>query len=327
MAVAVTVTACGRAEQKPDGGGSMAGGPAGETGGRSSGGSGGDAAGSDSTQGGAGQTGGGAGIHGMAADGGGGTAGGSCPNGSCASGGAGRSGASGEAGKGGTSGIDTGGTAGQGVGEGGMSDSGSAGMGATGGVPTDVLDPGLPTPSHDCRTDTTGDCVSLAGTYDGMPVDEVILEADCSGAAVHAGKWPIACDRVGGDPNARVLLDVPIVRPGSYYLAISPDDRAGVDFQYTVDFTNTIALFAGNLVSAELAYTVVVTSAPYRTVSGTFHGIWSDPDSACLSLGSSACGTAELNVTFRSSTRYGSCFDDTECVAPATCDPVGLICF
>lgn len=235
-----------------------------------------------------------------------------------------------------SAGSSTGGTSGRG-GPGGTSgaadDEGSA-AGAAGreesaeAGASSVLDPNLPTPSRDCRAAGTEDCLSIAGTYDGEAVDEAFDTDTCGSGGVHAGNWVIGCDHVGS--LGRVVLDVPIVRPGAFKLALAPATAKPVDFQYTsANLTGVVALFAGNFVRAQVEGTVVVssTSSEYRVVSGTFHGVWNAPDSSCVSLAGIACASAELNVTFRLTTRFGSCFADGECMPPLTCDMIGFACF
>lgn len=227
-----------------------------------------------------------------------------------------------------TGGNGSGGTSG--AGDGGVrATAGEAGRGGTAEAgASSVLDPLLPAPSRDCRGADSGDCLSVAGIYEGKPVDEAFDTQTCGSGGVKAGKWGIGCNRI--DSKGRVVLDVPIVRPGTFNLALTPANAKTVDFQYVpAASTGVVALFAGNFVRAELEGTVVVTSASseYRVVSGTFHGVWSAPDSSCVSLAGTACSSAELNVTFRLRTRFGSCFDDSECTPPLTCDMVGFACF
>ena len=259
---------------------------------------------------------------------------------------AGRSGVAGRAGggassgdssAGGTSGgSSTGGTSGRGdpggtsgAAEGGVSAAGAAGREASAEAGAgSVLEPNLPTPSRDCRAAGTEDCLSIAGTYDGKAVDEAFDTATCGSGGVHAGRWVIGCDHINS--KGRVVLDVPIVHPGAFKLALVPATAKQLDFQYTsATATGVVALFAGNFVRAEVEGTVVVSSASseYRVVSGTFHGVWNAPDSSCVSLAGIACASAELNVTFRLTTRFGSCFADGECTPPLTCDMVGFACF
>jgi len=273
---------------------------------------------------------GGASHSGAAALAGGGTS----LGGSGAGGGAGGTSAGGTSagsGAGGTSaGSGGGGTSGAADGGGGVR--AAAGDAGTGGSPeagtSSVLDPDLPTPSRDCRAADSGDCLSVAGIYEGKSVDEAFDTRTCGSGGVKSGKWAIGCDHVTS--TGRVVLDVPITRPGEFNLALTPANATSLDFQYLpATATGVVTLFAGNFVRAEVEGTVVVTSASsaYRVVSGTFHGVWSTPDGSCKSLAGAACASAELNVTFRLSTRYGSCFDDSECTPPLTCDMIGFACF
>jgi len=202
---------------------------------------------------------------------------------------------------------------------------GGAGGGMGAGVPLGVLDPNLAVPAHDCRADPGPDgCVSVAGVYDGMMIDQYIDAATCRDGGTHAGKWVIGCGDISDGP---VVLDVPMVPPGPISASAGPDDPPIAVFYFLVDgTTDSVALFADNLVTSEIEGTVVVTNQPYRVVSGTFHAVWSQPESTCQSLFGGQCATAELNVTFRSRTSFGSCFSDIECTAPQICDPAGLFC-
>lgn len=223
-------------------------------------------------------------------------------------------------GAGGTSGTADGGAS-SAAGEAGQG--GSAGAGAS-----SVLDPKLPVPSRDCRAEDSESCLSIAGTYEGKPVDEVVDTETCGSGGVKSGKWGIGCNHIGALGQA--VLDVPIARPGAFTFALTPANAGTLDFQYVPATGNgVVALFAGNFVRAEVQGTVVVTppGSEYRVVSGTFHGVWSAPDSSCKSLAGGACASAELNVTFRLTTRFGSCFSDSECTPPLTCDMVGFACF
>ena len=267
----------------------------------------------------------GAGSSGTAAAGAGGgspSGGASGASGAAGSATAGDGGATPLGGAAGEGGDASGGTEPQG-GTGGTAGTGAAGggMGGAGGV----LDPNLGVPSHDCREDPGPDgCVSVKGVYDGMAIDQYINAADCRDGGTHAGKWVIGCGDFSDGP---LMLDVPMVPPGPFSGSAGPNDPPVVVFYFVVDgATDSVTEFADNLVSSEIEGTVVVTNQPYRVVSGTFHAVWSPPESTCQSLFGGQCATAELNVTFRSRTTFGSCFSDTECTAPEICDPVGLFC-
>jgi hypothetical protein len=186
-----------------------------------------------------------------------------------------------------------------------------------------ALDPSLPTPSHDCRTDTSTNCISVAGTYNGASVDTFCNMADGTSVVVHAGEWVIGCDET--NPGfARIYI--PIQKPGSFAATGTPDASAPMDFELSADTTTSVALFTDNLVRASVAGTISTPSSSSRVVTGTFHGDWSTPDSSCLGLYSSPCAAANVNVTFRTASRYGSCLSDADCTAPQTCDGVGYFC-
>jgi hypothetical protein len=204
----------------------------------------------------------------------------------------------------------------------GSSDGGDAGPADSG--PATALDPSLPTPSHDCRTDTTSpNCISAAGFYDGKPIDAFCNDPDGTDVTIHAGKWVIGCD----DANPLLAeLDVPIQEPGPFSETDTPDASVGMEFEFSDDTMTTVALFAQNLVRVDLQGSV--TGGSSRTVSGTLHGEWSTvlDGGFCQSLSGSACGSAEINVTFRLVSEYGTCLSDADCTAPKTCAGVSYDC-
>ncbi|HWZ92799.1 MAG TPA: hypothetical protein VNW92_28230 [Polyangiaceae bacterium] len=203
--------------------------------------------------------------------------------------------------------------------------SGAGGTGGMAGSAPTALDPALPTPSHDCRTDTGANCISIAGTYTGAPIDIYCNAADDLSVIVQAGKWVIGCDHLNA---GYARLFVPVQKPGSFAETATAGSQPQMEFEFSVDATSSVALFGSNLVSAELAGAVVATyGGVYRAVSGTFHGSWAAPDSTCSGLYGSACAVADINVTFRIETTSGTCFSDSECPPPETCNMVGYACF
>ena len=218
---------------------------------------------------------------------------------------------------GGTAGAatNTGGTGGPGTG-------GTAGGG--GSTALTALDPNVPTPSHDCRTDTGENCISIAGTYGGTAIDIYCNAVAALQTVVHAGKWVIGCDDMNG---GFARLYVPIQGPGSFAETATAASQPSMQFEFSTGGSSSVTLFASNLVTAELMGEVVVVSAPYREVSGTFHAVWATPDSSCSALSGSTCAVSNINVTFRIMTNYGSCFGNTDCTPPQTCNMVGYYCY
>jgi hypothetical protein len=201
----------------------------------------------------------------------------------------------------------------------GSSDGGTADSG-----PATALDPSLPTPSHDCRTDTTSpNCISAAGFYDGKPIDVFCNDPDGTDVTIHAGKWVIGCDHAS---PLLAELDVPIQEPGPFSETDTPDASVPMEFEFSDDTMTTVALFAQNLVRVDLQGSV--TGGSSRTVSGTLHGEWSTvlDGGFCESLYGGACGSAEINVTFRLVSEYGTCLSDADCTAPKTCAGVSYDC-
>jgi hypothetical protein len=192
-----------------------------------------------------------------------------------------------------------------------------------------ALDPAVPTPHHDCRTDSSSNCISVAGTYNGAAIDTFCNSTSDLSVIVHAGKWVIGCDHM--NPGFARLY-VPIQKPGSFAESATPATKptvgegAGMLFEFSADTMTSVMLYTPNFVRADLAGSVVVGSAPYRTVSGTLHGEWTTPAASCAALSSSPCASANINVTFRISTQYGSCFSNADCTSPQTCDSVADYC-
>jgi len=234
----------------------------------------------------------------------------------------------------GSAGFFLGGNAGDGAtgGSAGAQAAGSSGtagrVGGTAGASgagTTALDPTLPTPSHDCRTDTSSDnCISIAGTYQGAAID-VYCNVDDLAVAVHGGEWVIGCDHLG---YGFARLYVPIQMPGTFAETVTPGSAPKMEFELSVgDGTTSVFLLASNLIGAKLAGSVDIVSGKYRTVSGTFHGAWGKPDATCSAFTGTTCAVTDINVSFRIYTYYGSCFSDNDCAAGLTCDPIARSCF
>jgi hypothetical protein len=184
----------------------------------------------------------------------------------------------------------------------------------------------LPKPSHDCSTDTSDNCIAIAGAYNGKAIDVFCDAADGTSVLVHAGKWVVGCDNM--NPGF-ARLRIPIQEPGPFMEVAALDAGAPMEFEFSADTSTSVALFAGNLQDAELAGNVAATGTaayPYRTVTGTLRGAWATPSSSCLSLSGGTCVATEINVNFRLMSRYGTCLSSTECTSPQTCDSVGYYC-
>lgn len=82
----------------------------------------------------------------------------------------------------------------------------TSGGSGSGGEQPSALDPALPAPSHDCRTDATPRvCVSMRGTFNGQSFDE-----SCTAESFFAST-------IGAPPRWTIACDVPMA--GKYYLA------------------------------------------------------------------------------------------------------------
>jgi hypothetical protein len=182
----------------------------------------------------------------------------------------------------------------------------------------------IPTPSHDCRVDTSDNCISIAGTYDGKAIDLFCNATNDMGVAVTEGKWVIGCRNL--NPGL-ALLNVPIQKPGPIAETATAGSKPRMAFQFSAGTSSSVAMFTNNLVRADLAGTIVVDPYPsYRLVSGTLQGTWATPDSSCLGLAGSLCGQANLSVIFRLRSRYGNCLSDADCTPPQICRPVSYDC-
>jgi hypothetical protein len=202
---------------------------------------------------------------------------------------------------------------------------GNGGTGGTGGSNMGVLNPNLPTPSHDCRTDTGhANCISIAGTFAGTPIDEFCNNPNDLSVIVHSGEWVIGCDHL---MPGFARLYIPIKKPSTLSETASKGQKAQMEFEYGDDAAS-LSLDTANFVSAELGGSIALDQYPgYRIVSGTFHGTWTKPDSACLAFYSLPCAAADINVTFRINSEYGTCFDNSECTAPLVCTPGAYRCY
>jgi hypothetical protein len=182
----------------------------------------------------------------------------------------------------------------------------------------------IPTPSHDWRVDTSDNCISIAGTYNGKAIDLFCNATNDIGVAITQGKWVIGCRNL--NPGL-ALLNVPIQKPGSIAETATAGSKPQMAFQFSADTSSSVAMFTNNLVRADLAGTIVVDSFPsYRLVSGTLQGTWATPDSSCLGPSGSLCAPANLNVIFRLRSRYGNCLSDADCMPPQICRPVSYDC-
>jgi hypothetical protein len=188
----------------------------------------------------------------------------------------------------------------------GGSGGGTAGNGAGGGSgPVNVLDPSLPKPSYDCRTDTTSrNCVSISGKFNGMDIDMHCADPSSpmlGDAAPDA--WLTSC-RPSGMPGVGYWyqISVPWQMPGNFdFKRMTAQPRAGVDEILALDYSG-VDFFTDNFVSGEIAGTVALDESSGDTIlTGTFRGTWSAPSGArCRGEAVSACYAAQITGTFRS---------------------------
>lgn len=218
-----------------------------------------------------------------------------------------------------------------GAGQGGAGQGGVAGTG--GGMPPGVhvvLDPSLPAPSYDCRTDTQSrDCVSISGTLAGSPIDRHQAKPDSptffsgasNGWAWVAGGWE------GGVPNAGYFyrLNIAVQKPGTFDFTIAP--HAGTSAPYVGAALDSAGAdtYSDNLVSAEIAGSVQHDAASGDdTFAGTFRGTWSAPQPSCGGGPAITCAAADVQGTFRTIYSLHSCTSNGDC--PSSRCLAGGIC-
>jgi len=219
--------------------------------------------------------------------------------------------------------FDGGPTSGGALGAGGAGHGGVVGMG--GGMPPGVrvvLEPSLPTPSHDCRTDTQSrDCVSISGTLAGTPIDRhqakpnsptFFTGAGAAGWAWVAGGWE------GGVPNAGYYyqVNIPVQPPGRFDFTIAPHGGTSAPYVGAALDSAGADTYTENLASAEIAGWVEHDAVSGDdTFAGTFRGIWSAPQSSCGGGPANTCAAADVQGTFRTIYSLHSCTSDSDCAS------------
>ena len=148
------------------------------------------------------------------------------------------------------------------------SSSAPAGPGAGSGAGNDASsgDTGgtIPMPGHDCRVDDTSDnCISVAGTYDGKAIDLFCNAADGMDVTITEGKWVIGCEHL--NPGV-ALLNVPIQKPGPIAETGTATSRSRMAFEFSADTSSSVAMFTNNLVRADLAGTIVVRRISFLSI-------------------------------------------------------------
>jgi hypothetical protein len=218
-------------------------------------------------------------------------------DGSGASSGQGGSGGSSPGGSGGQAATGGGGSSG---GETGGGSGGSGGSSGTGGG-DDVLNPDLPPPSYDCRTDSQSrQCVSIRGTIAGRTVDRHCALPDSPTAFVGTNPaWVTSCEQQEGDQAYLYRVDVPVQDVGAFHHMLDPENYTGADIVASVNDVGGDGR-ADNLILAELAGSVV--RDPQTTddiITGTFRATWRDPQSSCFPAYVDECAAADVHGTFR----------------------------
>jgi hypothetical protein len=203
----------------------------------------------------------------------------------------------------------------------------SADAGVADGAAPIAFDESQPTPGHDCRSDTSANCISAAGTYNGVSLDEYCDTPSDLGVTIQAGKWAMGCNSLG--PGFGRFF-IPIREPGAFVETATAGSKPQTEFEFSADSTvvnqSAVALFSSNLVCAQIAGTVAVVSGPYRSISGTFHGEWTTPGPGCNGPYGSPCAPTNINVTFRMQTTYGNCLTNADCPSGQTCEAVAYTC-
>jgi hypothetical protein len=215
----------------------------------------------------------------------------SSPGGMGASSGQGGSGGSPQGGSGGSAGSSSGGS----------SQGGVSGTSGTGGGVADVLNPNLPPPSYDCRTDAqTKQCVSIRGTIAGQNVDRYCALPDSPiGFVGNPPAWVTNCEQQEGNQSYVYRVDILVQQPGSFHHVLDPEDYTGADVVAGVNDAGGDGR-SNHLVQAEIAGSVV--RDPQTTddiVTGTFRATWGDPPANCFPAYVDQCVPADVHGTFR----------------------------
>ena len=211
-------------------------------------------------------------------------------------------------------------------GSGGLAGAGGTASGGSAGSTAAAFDPTVSIPSHDCRADTSPNCISVAGTYNGAAVDTYCNMNNDLGVIIQGGKWAIGCEHL---MPGFARLFIPVARPGNFSEQLSVGPHPKIEFYFKSDASpfGSVVLGVDNFQHAEAAWSITAAPSNYRLVSGTFHGKWAIPDSACGSSSGVTCAEADVNVSFRLESEYGYCFADTDCAAPRVCNPIAFACY
>jgi len=201
------------------------------------------------------------------------------------------------------------------------------GSGSGGAAPSGpVVNPAVAMPSRDCRLESSdNNCLSMAGTLGGVSIDQFCATASGVSSLV-LGAWVFGCDNMKGyDLSGRLKTR----RPGpfsevielhtatkAFELGIASTDGATKPSADTED---------RHLVRAELAGTATRNADTDIEISGTFHALWMAPEPNCTSYDGGVCAAAEINGTFRTLERFGTCIDNTDCPG-STCEMAGHSC-
>ena len=183
--------------------------------------------------------------------------------------------------------------------------SGGAGMamGGASGAPTNALDPSLPAPSYDCRSDaTTKACVSISGTLAGAALDRHCARDVSPGLLLrNQNAWPVACqEQADVNQGWFYQIAVPIREAGNFsYEMKSGDPYVGADVVVMND--NTGGDFqATHFQSGAVAGVVEVEAATgNHIITGTFRATYATPEPLCHTVYANTCAAAQVTGTFR----------------------------
>lgn len=201
----------------------------------------------------------------------------------------------------------SGGTSGAGGSGGGSTQDGASG-GTGGSMPSDapsLLDPSLPMPSYDCRTDLiTKECVSMSGTFGTTPIDLHCALANSPSVVFSSPPvWPTTCNDVtsSGTPSYTYAAYIPLQGPGTFHHIVEPgsDNSLGADVLVMLDLYGADAL-AENLIRIEIAGTVEQDPVTmHHIIYGTFRAEWGPPGEMCSAGTPVYCSAANVHGTFR----------------------------
>jgi len=225
-------------------------------------------------------------------------------DGSTGSGSGGTGGSSGQGGSGGTAAGGSGGSGGSSASGGTSSGGGSGGVSGTsgvGGTPDEVLNPDLPAPSFDCRTDLQNkQCVSIRGTINGQAIDRrCVLPNSPLGFIGNPPAWVTSCEEQADGHSYIYRVDVVVQQAGVFHHVLDLANYTGVEVIAGIDGAGGDAR-SNSMSRGEVAGSVVRDAQTTDDIiSGTFRATWGTPPVDCNPRYVDTCAPADVHGTFR----------------------------